>query len=98
MKNKERFISLTSHIILSGQFAGPGESLLPSVKASVTILAECPEPYDGKCMINAQRNGQIFYFDNTGFQAGMEITMSNMILINGAAPQSGGAPWPTLAP
>lgn len=90
LKNKERFISLRSHIILSGEFGGPGESLLPSVKASVTILAECPVPYDGKCMINAQGQGQIFYFDNTGFQAGMEITMSNMILINGAAPLSGG--------
>ena len=89
-KNKERFINLRSHIILSGQYAGPGESLLPSVKASVTIFASCPEPYDGKCMINAQGQGQIFFFDNSGFQAGMEVKMDNMILINGAAPKSGG--------
>ena len=41
-------------------------------------------------MINAQGQGQIFYFDNTAFQAGMEVNMSNMILINGAAPKSGG--------
>jgi hypothetical protein len=89
-KNKERFIRLRSHIILSGQFAGP-KALLPSIKASVTIEANCPEPYNGKCMINAQGQGQIFFADNSMFLTGMEITLNNIIFINGYSKTAGGA-------
>lgn len=88
-RNKERFIRLKSHIILSGDHAGD-KALLPSIKASVTIEAECPEPYDGKCMINAQGNGQIFYADNSAFLAGMEIFLNNLIFANGYASNSQG--------
>ena len=90
-KNKERYIRLQSHIILSGQFAGD-KSLLPSIKASVTIEAQCPEPYDGKCMINAQGQGQIFFADNSAFLAGVEMFFNNIIFTNGyAATTQGGA-------
>lgn len=88
-KNKERFIKLRSHIILSGAFAGD-KALLPSIKASVTIEAECPEPYDGKCMINAQGLGQIFFADNSAFLAGVEMSFSNIIFMNGYASNSQG--------
>jgi len=90
-RNKERFIDLKAHIILSARFAGE-KALLPSIKASVTIEANCPEPYEGKCMINGQGLGQIFFADNSAFQAGVEMKFTNMIFINGyASGRQGGA-------
>eukprot|EP00889_Picochlorum_renovo_P005322 jgi/Picre1/32352/NNA_007698.t1 len=88
-RNKERFIKLRSHIILSGDYAGD-KALLPSIKASVTIEADCPTPYDGKCMINAQGLGQIFFADNSAFLAGVEMSFNNIIFMNGYASSSQG--------
>lgn len=88
--NRERFIRLEGHITLSGEFKGE-KSLLPSIKASVTIEANCPKPYDGKCLIKGASPGALLYADNTGFLPGMELSFKNMIFSNGQAAESGGA-------
>jgi hypothetical protein len=89
-KNRERYIRLQGHITLSGEFKGE-KSLLPSIKASVTIEADCPTPYDGKCLIKGASQGALLYADNTGFLPGMELSFKNMIFSNGKADESGGA-------
>lgn len=88
-RNRERYIRLNSHIVLSGQEAGE-KALLPSIKASVTIEANCPEPYAGKCLLNAQKAGRILFADNSAFMAGVEIRISNVIFLNGFASGSQG--------
>jgi hypothetical protein len=89
-KNRERYIRLQGHITLSGEFKGE-KSLLPSIKASVTIEADCPTPYEGKCLIKGASQGALMYADNTGFLPGMEVSFKNMIFSNGNAEESGGA-------
>ncbi len=89
-KNKERYIALQSHITLSGAFTGE-KSLLPSIKSSVTIIADCPTPYEGKCLVKGASKGALMYADNTGFLPGMEVSFKNMIFSNGNAELSGGA-------
>ncbi|KAL4515601.1 hypothetical protein Ndes2526B_g03748 [Nannochloris sp. 'desiccata'] len=89
-KNRERFIRLQGHITLSGEYRGE-KSLLPSIKASVTIEADCPTPYEGKCLIKGASQGALMYADNTGFLPGMELSFKNMIFSNGKSEESGGA-------
>lgn len=91
IRNKERFAVLVSHIILTGEFSS-GSSLLPSIKSSLTLAGNCPTPYNGKCLLNAQGQGAIMYADNTGFLPGMELYFENIIFLNGKNPMgSGGA-------
>ena len=89
-KNRERYINLIGHISLSGAFTGD-KALVPSIKASVTIQANCPEPYNGKCLIKGGGNEALLFADNTGFLPGMEVQFNNMIFTNGRALESGGA-------
>ena len=88
-RNRERFIILNSHIILSGEFKGE-KALLPSIKASMTIKANCTIPYEGKCLINAQNLGRAFYADNSAFLAGVELKFLSLIFMNGFAGGSEG--------
>lgn len=80
--NKERYISLQSHIVMTGDYTGPN-ALLPSIKASVTIEGTCPDPYGGKCLMNAQGLGAILYADNSAYLAGVEMVFKNIIFLNG---------------
>lgn len=84
IRNKARYVTLDSHIILTGGVAGP-KSLLPSIKSSITITGTCADPYNGKCLLNAQGLGAILFADNTAFLPGMEVTFENILFLNGQA-------------
>ena len=90
IKNKERFINLVGHITLTGDFPGQ-KSLLPSIVASVSIIANCSTPYNGKCLIKGSGTRGLLYVDNAGFLPGMEVLFKNVIFTNGRAEESGGA-------
>lgn len=90
IKNKERFINLVGHITLTGDFLGE-KALLPSVKSSLSIIANCSTPYDGKCLIKGSGTRGLMYVDNAGFLPGMELLFKNIIFTNGMAEESGGA-------
>jgi hypothetical protein len=83
-RNKDRFLTLDSHVILTGQVSGP-KSLLPSIKSSVTITGTCATPYAGKCLLNGQALGALLFADNSGFLPGMEVIFENIIFLNGQA-------------
>lgn len=91
IRNKERFAVLISHIVLTGEFAS-GSTLLPSITSSLTLTGNCPTPYNGKCLLNAEGLGALMYADNSAYLPGMELSFENIIFLNGKNPKgSGGA-------
>ncbi|EFN53548.1 hypothetical protein CHLNCDRAFT_53713 [Chlorella variabilis] len=91
--NKERFIRLDAHIGLTGAYKGL-QSVLPAVKASVTITGNCNDDiFGGRCLLDGKALGRILHVDNAVFMPSFFVTLENIRFTGGAAQGLGGAFW-----
>ncbi|GAB4813434.1 hypothetical protein N2152v2_000480 [Parachlorella kessleri] len=86
LSDAEPFITLISHMVLGGDLGGP-QSLLPSITRSIQITGDCPVPYGGKCVIDGNLAGRIFFADNKSFLPGVVVRLVNLRLQRGSAMQ-----------
>jgi predicted outer membrane repeat protein len=86
IRNREPFIRLTGHIVLTGNYAN-GTNLLPELQVPTTITGGCTT-LGGLCILDAKQLGRIFY----GAGPWVKLSLINMRLVNGnSRDASGGA-------
>ncbi|KAI3424151.1 hypothetical protein D9Q98_009511 [Chlorella vulgaris] len=91
ISSKERYIRLDAHIGLTGAFKGL-MSVLPPIKASVTITGNCNNQiFGGLCLLDAKSLDRIIHVDNSIFAPSFFVTFENIRFTGGSASGLGGA-------
>ncbi|PSC74203.1 root cap family [Micractinium conductrix] len=93
IQDKERFITLASHIGLTGAFKS-AQAALPAIKASLTVTGKCENAiFKGRCLLDGKAISRIIHADNSGFLPSFFVTFENIRFTGGLAAGLGGAFW-----